>query len=121
MKVKTFYPVIISTDFDGTIKALETFGFAPHHEKHDVSATHNDNFVLKNEEGHRVDVVSTKAVPRSFVGIRVNVEDYEAAVAELEAQGYQNRRPGGVETSSSKSTMMVSPQGIFYLICEHVK
>lgn len=121
MKVKTFYPVIVSVDFDGTVKEMETFGFAPHHEKRSVGETKNDSFVLKNEEGHRVDVVSTKAIPRSFVGIRVNVEDYEAAVAELEALGYQNRRPGGVETSSSKSTMMVSPQGIFYLICEHIK
>lgn len=121
MTVKTYYPAIVTPDVEGTIKNLEAFGFGIAHEKHDVSETHNDSIVMKDGNGNRVDVVSTKAVPRAFVTIRVNVADYEAAVAELTALGYENRRPAGVDTASSRSTMMISPQGVYYLICEHIK
>lgn len=121
MKVKTFYPSIVTPDLPGVLASMEGFGFSVAHKKLDVSETHNTNLILKDENGNRVDIVSTKALPRSVVTIRVNVDNFDEAVAELTAKGYQNRRPDGVETASSRSTMMLSPEGIMFLICEHIK
>ena len=121
MKVKTFYPVFITTDPNGMIETMESFGFEQAHKKMDISDHHNTNTVLKDGNGNHVDVVSSTVVPHTLVAIRVNVEDYEDAVAELAAKGYENRRPDGVGTPSSLSTMMVSPDGVMYLICEHIK
>lgn len=121
MNVKTYYPVIVSPVAQDVLTSLETFGFAGAHEKHGIAENKNDHFVLKDGNGNRVDVVSSHVVPRTFVGIRINVDDFDAAVAELTEKGYINRHPVTVESSSSRSTMMVSPEGVFYLITEHVK
>lgn len=121
MTVKTFYPVVVTPAADAVLASLETFGFAGSHEKHGIAENKNDHFVLKDGNGNHVDVVSSHVVPRSFVGIRVNVDNFDEAVAELTAKGYENRHPVTVESTSSRSTMMVSPEGVFYLITEHVK
>lgn len=121
MQIKTFYPVIITPAAQAVLTSLETFGFAGAHEKHGIAENNNDHYVLKDANGNRVDVVSSQVVPRSFVAIRVNVFDFDEAVAELTQKGYINRHPVTVESSSSRSTMMVSPEGVFYLITEHIR
>lgn len=119
MKIKTFYPALFVKDADAAIKSLETFGFAVAHDKVSNSEHKNELRVLKDAEGRHVDVVNVVAAPKNFVGIRVNVADYEEAVAELTAQGYKNTVAAGVESSTARSTMMFSPDGIPYMIIEH--
>lgn len=119
MKIKTFYPALFVNDAEGAIKSLETFGFGVAHDRVSPSEHKNELRVLKDAEGRHVDVVNLVATPKNFVGIRMNVEDYEETVAELEAQGYRNMVANGVDSEVSRSTMMFSPQGIPYMIIEH--
>lgn len=121
MNAKTFYPVILTPDSITMLESLEVFGFEGAHEKHGIAENSNDHFVLKNAEGLRVDVVETRTTPRTFTAIRVNVENFGEAVAYLTSKGFKNLHPETVESKSSKSTMMAAPDGVCYLITEHVK
>lgn len=119
MQVKTFYPMILTTDLDAAMKNLATFGFSEAHNRDGATDVRYDLHVLKNEQGHRVDVLASKIISRDFVGIRINVADYETAVAELKAQGYRAMRTDGVESAVARAVMLASPQGIPCLVIEH--
>lgn len=120
MKIKTFYPALFVNDAEAAIKSLETFGFGVAHDKVSNSIHQNELRVLKDAEGRHVDVVNLVATPKNFVGIRMNVADFDETVAELEAQGYKNMvKAGEVDSEVSRSTMMFSPDGIPYMIIEH--
>lgn len=121
MKIKTFYPAVFSTDPEATVKAMETFGFGIAHDVEAATQFKNEMFVLEDAEGHRVDVIGLKQAPRNFTGVRVNVFDFDEAYAELSAQGYKAYNSDMVESKMSRSALMMSPQGIPYIIIEHKK
>lgn len=124
MKIKTYYPVLCTPNFDGGVNEIEALGFAHAHEKDNLADHNNSQVVFKDEVGNRVDVVSLSSfsqIQQAFVAIRMNVEDFDEALAELTAAGYLNLKPGNVEEATSKATMLRSPQGIMYLLCQHVK
>ena len=124
MTVKTYYPALCTPNFEETVKELEALGFTKAHEKNDIAEHNNTNMVMKDGNGNKVDVVSLSsmsAVKQSFTAIRMNVENYDEAYAELTAKGFIDLHPGTVETKSSKSTMLRSKEGFMYILTEHVK
>lgn len=121
MQIRSFYPVIITNEFDKTFETFGKLGFEKAHTKLEIGATQNNNYVMKDGNGNKVDLVTSKNVPRAITAIRINVDDYEESVKYLTEMGFENRRPEGVETATSKSTMMVAPEGYMLLICEHIK
>lgn len=119
MKIKSFYPLIFSTDAAATMKNLEFFGFAPAHNREGRTDVNYALHVLKDADGHRVDVLESSIIPRNFVGIRVNVSNYDEAVSELKAQGYAPVRTDGIVGPASHTVMLRSPEGILYMVMEH--
>lgn len=120
MKVKTFYPILCALETDGAIKELEVFDFEVKHDVENINDGRNENVVLKDENGNRADVIKVSQ-GSTFVAIRANVENFEEAYAELVSKGFIDLFPGGVDSKSAKSTMLRSPSGFMYLICEHKK
>lgn len=119
MQIKTFYPAIFSTDAEAAVKSLETFGFSTAHDVEAASQFKNELIVMKDGDGHRADVIGLKQAPRSFVGVRVNVSDFDETYAELSAQGYKPYNSEKVDSKLSRSALMMSPEGIPYIIIEH--
>lgn len=119
MKIKSFYPLIFTTDAKTTMKNLETFGFTPAHNREGSTDVGYALHVLKDNAEHRVDVLESTVIPRNFVGVRVNVDDYDEAVSELKAQGYTPVRTDGIVGPASHTVMLRSPQNILYMIMEH--
>lgn len=119
MKIKSFYPLIFTTDANATMENLEAFGFTPAHNKEGSTDVGYALHVLKDTDEHRVDVLESTIIPRDFVGVRVNVFDYDEAVTELKAQGYAPIRTDGIVGRTAHSVLLRSPQGIPYLIIEH--
>ena len=116
MKVKTFYPVIISKNTEAILKEMETFGFSAKHAKSDVGFDiHSD--VLKDEEGNRV-AVSSADMPQTLTAIRVNVESFEEASKELVEMGFVQIGEK-TENSTSIAAMFRSANGYFLVVSEH--
>lgn len=116
--------MLFSPNFEEAVKEAEKLGFAIAHEKDGIADHNNSQRVLRDGAGNKVDVVSLSnqsQIQRPFVGIRMNVENFDEALKEFEAMGYRNLKPENVESKSSKSTMIMPPQGFMYLLCEHIK
>ena len=104
MKTTSCYPVFIYPKEKLTLmlEHAEKYSYmtVAHHFSHEAL----EGFVLKDASGNRVDMISPKSdaleVPEGVFGIRLNVDDYEAAVKELQAAGYEVLVPA-VETPSS--------------------
>ena len=70
-----------------------------------------------------MDVVQTNPMATNDVaGIRMNVDDFDAAYELLMGHGFTNAYGGEtVVTKSSKSALMVSPSGFVICIIQHIK
>ena len=124
MKITSFNPLIVTKDAEAAIKLFEDMGFQ---RQHTIKATENNgteitNVSLKNSDGFKVDV-SQAPVPQDLSLIRMNVEDFDQALAFLTEHGFKNVKgtEETLDTSSNKSAMIVSPSGFAFDLCQHIK
>ena len=90
MKVTDFYPVFYATDIETETKRFtEELGFTV---KHKPQIEFLDYVVLENDKKRRLDLVRSHfpadSFKEGFLGMRVNVDDYEECVSYFEARGY---------------------------------
>lgn len=123
MKITSFSPLIVTTQSEETIKLFEALGFEKHHQQAgpDPSKSFVADTTMKNPDGFRVDVARVRERPQDLTCIRMNVDNFEEAVAFLEARGFRNVSGKVVEAPSSKSCLMVSPSGFGFDVCQHLK
>lgn len=144
MKITTFDPVIISRRADETIRLFEELGFEKTHtrtvasdteteiafykdlgvEKTDAAAGSSNISVviMKDADGHHVEVNDAKEIPQDFVQIRMNVDDLEKACDILTAHGFRNTRGNDrIEVKKARGAMMVSPSGLRILVIKHLR
>ena len=123
MKITSFNPLIVTKDAQAAVKLFEDLGFHP---IHNIEVTARSGPVstvcLENDGGFRVDV-SEAPVPQDLSLIRMNVDDFDEALAFLEERGFRNHNATGatVDTATNKSAMIVSPSGYAFDLCQHLK
>ncbi|MBQ6756602.1 MAG: VOC family protein [Oscillospiraceae bacterium] len=124
MKITSFNPLIVTKDADAAVALFEALGFK---RAHSISAVENNgteikNVTLRNAEGFSVDV-SEAPVPQDIPLIRMNVDNFDEALAFLAERGFKNVKGTDetLDTGTNRSAMMVSPSGFAFDLCQHIK
>ena len=139
MKITTFDPVIITQKADDIISLYEKLGFIRIHTRvlntdepsamnfyrdlgYDIDPSSDITIVLmKDDDGHIVEVVDAKDIPHDIMHIRLNVDNFEETYNTLVAHGFKNTRGDEqINESKAKGAMMVSPSGLRILIIKHI-
>ncbi len=121
MKITGFRPLIVTNNAAATIDMFEDLGFALRHTKEGIGDDASTNYVMKDANGNRVYITSSEAVSQDLTGISINVDHFQEAYDFLIAHGFTDPRGGKVtETSSSRTTMLLSPSGYAVFITEHI-
>jgi hypothetical protein len=122
MKITTFDPMILSAKADDVIKVFEDLGFEKHHAPTvDTGKSLVTSTRMKNEDGFAIDIAGVASMPRDMNIIRMNVDDFDAAYELLTSMGFKNSSGKTVDTETNKSTLMVSPTGFAFDLCQHIK
>ena len=124
MKITSFDPFVATSQPEGVIAQFEALGFEKRHKKEGVTIADADKTItrMKNPDGFHVDVTTEQAYERDMMGIRMNVDDFDAAYELLVSRGFKNAfGDETVNTKSSKSAMMVAPSGFMICIVHHIK
>lgn len=124
MKITSFNPLIVTKDAKAVIQLFEELGFE---RRHTIEATENNgtditSVSMKDANGFQVDVAQAP-VPQDLSLIRMNVDDFDQALAFLTEHGFKNVKgtEETLDTSSNKSAMIVSPSGFAFDLCQHIK
>jgi len=120
MKVTDYYPVFYAEDIDAEAKRLaEDFGFSL---KHRPKIEFLDYAILENDNGRRVDLVCSHFPADSFtdgfLGMRVNVEDFEEGLAYFEGLGYSLFGTPH-ETETSITGLLTKGDGTYLILFTH--
>lgn len=125
MRITSFDPAIATTQPDSVVELFEALGFEKRHRKEGVTVFNREDTVIRmeNPDEFHVDVVRTNPMATNDVaGIRMNVDDFDAAYELLKGHGFTNAYGDEtVVTKSSKSALMVSPSGFVICIIQHIK
>ena len=124
MKITSFDPLVATSQPESVIAQFEALGFEKRHRKEGVTIADIDQTItrLKNPDGFHVDVATGQESTRDLTGIRMNVDDFDAAYELLVSRGFKNAfGDETVNTKSSKSAMMVAPSGFMICIVHHIK
>ena len=122
MKVSDFYPIFYAEDIEAGIRRFtEDLGFTV---KHRPQIEFLEYAVLENDNKRRVDVVCSHFPADSFkdgyLGMRVNVDDFDEGVAYFKALGYSIF--GTVhETESAIHALLTKGDGTYMVIFHHKK
>ena len=122
MKITTFNPLIITKDPESAIKLFEELGFERHHTKEGIGDNNTTDVRMKHANGFYVDVAQGDG---EWTMIRINVDNFDEAIAFLTAHGFRKprheRASQTVDTGSSVFTMMVAPSGYIVEVSQHIK
>ena len=120
MKVTDYYPIFYSEDVETETKRFtEELGFEV---KHRPQIEYLDYVVLENAKNRRVDLVCSHfpadSFKEGFLGMRVNVDDFEEGVAHFKAQGYTVFGTAH-ETESSVTALLTKSDGTCLVLFHH--
>ena len=122
MKITSFNPLIVTKDAENTIKLFEELGFEKRHTKENITENNATDVRMKDANGFHVDVVQGNG---EYSMIRVNVDDFDEAIAFLKSRGFREPRHDVAkkitDTGSSKFTIVVSPSGYILVVSQHIK
>lgn len=120
MKVTDYYPVFYTNDVESEIKRFtEDLGFTV---KHRPKIEFLDYAVLENENRRCVDIVCSHfpadSFKEGFLGMRVNVDDFDEGVTYFRAQGYDMFGTPH-ETASSVTALLKRGDGSCLVLFHH--
>lgn len=118
MKTKEFYTAITTEDLEKTLDFyVGTLGF---HVVHQLQLPNGNITVLENDKGAKLDVIEVPGAPAGFHALRTNVDDIDAAAAELKEKGYEILA-GPIENATGKAMLVKDPNGVLIDIAQHIK
>ena len=120
MKVTDYYPIFYANDVEAETKRfIEYLGFSV---KHRPKIEYLDYVVLENDKKRRVDIVSSHfpadSFKEGFLGMRVNVDDFDGGIACFKAQGYDLFGTAH-ETESSVTALLKKDDGSCLVLFHH--
>jgi hypothetical protein len=122
MKITTFNPSIITNDPDPIMELFKDLGFVQTHNKAENVDVEFSAHRMKDSNGFHVDVVDVPVIPKTYMTIRINVDNYEEAYDFFISRGFRESKGFAPSTTkSSKYAYLVSPTGIIIDVCEHIK
>lgn len=90
MEITSFYPLIATTDYEGTKAAYEALGFKQAHDISLLADVPAHIIIMKNDKGFRLGIVYgfdfKGSLPSTVTWM--NVRDFEGAVASLKEHGF---------------------------------
>ena len=90
MKLKTFNPAIVTRNAEAVIAFNErVYDFKVIHKTENYLGTTDVEYVLENPDGFRLDVIYVKDQAVDCHAMRVNVDDFEAALEEYKKEGFR--------------------------------
>ncbi|MCR5149988.1 MAG: hypothetical protein K6B52_02030 [Clostridiales bacterium] len=121
MKITDFYPIFYTENVETQTKRFtEDLGFTV---KHKPKIEFLDYVVLENEQKRRVDLVCSHfpadSFKEGFLGMRVNVDNFEEGVAYFAQQGYKIF--GTAHETDSSVTALLTKGDESYLVLFHHK
>ena len=121
MKISDCYPIFYAEDIEAGIKHFtEDLGFSV---KHRPSLELLDYVILENEHHRRVDLVCSHFPADSFkdgfLGMRVNVDDFEEGVSYFESRGYSVFGTEH-EINSSVYALLSKGDGSYLVLFQHI-
>ena len=122
MKVTDYYPIIYAEDLEAEIRRFEEdFGFSVIHRPQIEML---DYVTMENENRRRVDLVCSHfpadSFKNGFLGMRVNVDDYDEGVSYFAKQGYEVFGTSH-ETKSCITALLSKGDGTYIVIFQHKK
>ena len=122
MKVTDYYPIFYAADIEAeTRRFTEELGFSV---KHKPKIEYLDYVVLENEKKRRVDIVHSlfpsDSFKEGFLGMRVNVDDFDEGISYFKAQGYALFGTAH-ETESSVTALLTKGDGSYLVLFHHKK
>ena len=120
MKVTDYYPIFYAEDIEAEIRRFtEDLGFTV---KHRPKIEFLDYVVLENDKNRRVDLVCSHfpadSFKEGFLGVRVNVDDFDEGVAYFKARGYAVF--GAVhENESLVTALLTKGDGSYIALFQH--
>ena len=125
MTITSFNPLIVTKDAEATIALFEALGFERRHMKTGINETITSvRMRYTGEDGKVFHVDVTQApVPQDIPLIRMNVDNFDEALAFLTERGFKNVKGTDetLDTGTNRSAMMVSPSGFAFDLCQHIK
>ncbi|MBP9989315.1 MAG: hypothetical protein KBT46_07435 [Ruminococcus sp.] len=119
MKIRYSSPIVFTNDSSEIIAQMEAVGFKVTHKKENAGGTNVTFISMKDNNDHPMMIAENARFTTPFSGIRLNVDDFEEALAKFTAMGYINLQAGATDTGTSHATLLRSPEGIFVSIGEH--
>lgn len=123
MKITTFDPVIISSQYDDVVSLFKELGFETTH-----NPTAKPNGVpmqvtrMKHKEGFHIDIIDNSSIPRDISTIRMNVDDFDTAHDILIANGFTELYPDAPHDSTTHiGREMISPTGLTITLMQHIR
>ena len=125
MTITSFNPLIVTQDAEAVIALFESMGFERRHMKTGINDSDITSVRMRytNEDGKvfHVDVAQAH-VEKDIATIRMNIRDFDETYQMLQEKGFVNAQGDRItRTSSSESTMMISPSGFTINITEHIR
>lgn len=123
MKITTFNPQIVTNDAEAAVQLFEELGFEKRHNPTGIGDLNVEGIRMKDANGFCIDISQPEIqLPQDLIAIRINVDDFDEAYQLLISRGFKNvYGDQTVETSSSKSAMLVSPSGFGINLVQHIK
>lgn len=120
MKITDYYPIFYAEDLEKeTRRFTEELGFKV---KHRPKIEYLDYAVLENEKKRRIDLVCSHFPADNFkegyLGMRVNVDNYDEGLAYFEKQGYSVFGTAH-ETDSSVTALLTKGDGSYIVLFHH--
>ena len=122
MKVSDCYPIFYAEDIEAEVRHFtEGLGYSV---KHRPQLKLLDYVILENEHHRRVDIVRSHFPADSFkdgfLGMRVNVDDFDEGVSYFESRGYSIFGTAH-EIDSSVYALLTNGDGTYLVIFHHKK
>ena len=122
MKITGFRPILITKDAENAVKLFEDLGFKRRHNKKNIEDGQFESIIMRDDDGNRMVVLESKNTVKDIVAVSVSVDNFQEAYDFFIAHGFVNSRGEKVtNTSSSASTMLLSPSGFPVMLSQHIR
>ncbi len=123
MKITSFNPFIMTANADELVSLYEDLGFkTAHHSVNMVNNKEINNYTMRDDEGHQVDISDMPGISHDMVSIRVNVRDFKEAYNFFMERGFKNIDTDNIlNTGSAHIATLLSPSRFLISIAEHIR